>query len=131
MPALPKMAVEDAEHFPRDFRLGEAGIPHPDSGPRQFADGFAQLRGNLRAAFRAGAPVELQLKGVRRLGRVVSPHAGILATSPSQNTSGHTAPGADFPRAAVRNNIADPKNSMTKNALRPNPRHTSAAHEGT
>jgi hypothetical protein len=67
MPALPKVTVEDAEHFPCDFRLGEAGIPHPNSGPRQLADGFAQFRGNLCTAFRSGATVELQLKGVRRL----------------------------------------------------------------
>jgi hypothetical protein len=61
------VAIEDPEDFPRDFRLGEAGIPHPDSGPRQFADGFAQLCRNLGAAFRSGVAVELQLKGVRRL----------------------------------------------------------------
>lgn len=67
MPALPKVAVEDSEHFPCDFRLGEAGIPHPNSSPRQIADGFGQLCGNLRAAFWSGATVELQLMGVRRL----------------------------------------------------------------
>jgi hypothetical protein len=67
MAALPKLAVEDSEHFSRDFRLGEAGVPHPNSGPRQIADGFAQICGNLRAALWSGATVELQLKGVRRL----------------------------------------------------------------
>jgi hypothetical protein len=67
MPALPKVAVEDPEHFPCDFRLGEAGVPHPHPGPREVADGFAQLRGNLGAALRSGATVQLELKGVRRL----------------------------------------------------------------
>jgi hypothetical protein len=43
----------------------------------------------------------------------------------------HTVPDAELPRAALRNNHADPTNSMTKNAFSPNPRHTPAAEEVT
>jgi hypothetical protein len=43
----------------------------------------------------------------------------------------HTVPDAELPRAALRNNHADPTNSMTKNAFSPNPRHTPDAEEVT
>ena len=40
----------------------------------------------------------------------------------------YTAPGADSPRPAFRNNNADPTNRMAQNAFPPNPRTTAAVH---
>jgi hypothetical protein len=57
--------------------------------------------------------------------------ATATARPPFAATYGYTAPGADSPCPAFRNNDADPTNSMKKNAFPPNPRHTAADQEVT